>query len=207
MSSRGPVFEFQRSRLEFQRARLELQRPRLEFQRARLEFQRERLEFQRARLEFQINNLIGEGEILPSASEGSSVTAAPVEIRFESAPGVAASAPAAAESYRVESDLYTVDDFNHLRDRHAKELCSYWEDIFKQEQLDRLQRMTNFQTRKLHAHQAAQKRQRLSSKVGSRSSSSQRVVQQEEQEPAEIAFAIRATKPPNDQDAKPAGVV
>ena len=50
----------------------------------------------------------------------------------------------AAVCYRVEFDLYTVDEFNHMRDQHAKELCSYWEDIFRQEQLDRSNKAENW---------------------------------------------------------------
>lgn len=80
-----------------------------------------------------INQLLGDASILPSAGEGSAVTAAPVEIRFQPpSAATAKSAPGTVQMYRIVFEFFSKEEFVQTRDSMLKNLLEFWELLAKQ---------------------------------------------------------------------------
>ena len=79
-----------------------------------------------------INQLLGDSDILPSEGEGSAVTAAPIEMRFEEVELM----PDADTlcRYRVCIEAFSRKEFTDTRDQMTRDLFDYW-DLVLQDQV------------------------------------------------------------------------
>jgi ATPase subunit of ABC transporter with duplicated ATPase domains len=72
-----------------------------------------------------ISNLLGDADVLPSAGEGSAVTAAPIEIRFQQRPAdFATSTPGTMPQYSAQFELFEVKEFEEMRDQMTRALLA-----------------------------------------------------------------------------------
>lgn len=79
-----------------------------------------------------INVLLGDSPLLPSAGEGTAVTAATLELRYQAVTCPANVRPSAITRYHIGFDLFTEDEFSEKRDQMTRELLEYWEMIAEQ---------------------------------------------------------------------------
>ena len=75
-----------------------------------------------------ISQMLGNADVLPSAGEGSAVTAAPIEIRFRPRPAdFTMAAPGTVPQYWAEFELFSIKEFAEMRDQNIRALLDYWE--------------------------------------------------------------------------------
>ena len=75
-----------------------------------------------------ISQMLSDADVLPSAGEGSAVTAVPIEIRFRPRPAdFTAAAPGTVPQYWAEFELFSIKEFAEMRDQNIRALLDYWE--------------------------------------------------------------------------------
>jgi hypothetical protein len=158
-----------------------------------------------------INQLIGESHVLPSAGEGVSVTAAPVEMRYQELPlGYDNAPPGTVMRYRVKLEFHSLEEFTAQCDSYAKELIAYWGLIFQQEQLSRKRKLEVLSKAREKKAAEATKRRRLKKNIfkgrrhvqGGDSSDEDKNAPTLDVDLEGVQFFIRTLKPPTDADAK-----
>lgn len=134
-----------------------------------------------------INVLLGDAPVLPSAGEGSAVTAATVELRYR-----VQSTGLFPCSYYVDFQLYTRDEFLAQRDQFTQDFLEYWGLI--------AQRLKELAQKK----QEEQRRQKAlrKAKQAEEENFDEEEEEEEVDEDTEMDFDnIPPTRPPNDDDA------
>lgn len=139
-----------------------------------------------------INVLLGDAPVLPSAGEGSAVTAATVELRYcaQRSKGLF------PYTYYVEFELYSKDEFVAQRDRMTQEFLEYW-NFIAQGLKEIAQKKREEQQRQKLLHKAQRAEEDELEEFGEGEEE-----EDEGEEDIEMDFdSIPPSKPPNDEDA------
>jgi len=136
-----------------------------------------------------INVLIGDAAVLPSAGEGSAVTAATVELRY----CALQSEDFCAEKYHVEFVLYSRAEFCEQKQLMQEDLLEYWRLI--------AQRRQEMMQKRMEERRQAAQRARAAQEDEDEGEGEE---EEFEEEDPEIDIRIPGTKPPRDEDAQAA---